>query len=59
MEEEDLKLTDLIGVDTLQLIQDTFCDMCNIAIGITDENGVMVTEGAMASDFCQNYNKKS
>ena len=57
--EEGIKLTDLISVDTLQLIQDTFCDMCNIAIGITDENGVMVTEGAMASDFCQNYNKKS
>ncbi len=59
MEEEELKLTDLISVDTLQLIQDTFCEMCNIAIGITDEDGVMVTEGAMASDFCQNYNKKS
>ena len=59
MEGEELKLTDLISVDTLQLIQDTFCEMCNIAIGITDENGVMITEGAMASDFCQNYNKKS
>ncbi len=59
MEEDTLKLTDLIDVDMLQLIQDTFCDMCNIAIGITDENGVMITEGAMASDFCQNYNKKS
>ena len=34
-EEELLKLTDLISVDTLQLIQDTFCEMCNIAIGIT------------------------
>lgn len=59
MDEEQVKLTDLISIDTLQLIQDTFCEMCNIAIGITDENGVMITEGAMASDFCRDYNKKS
>jgi len=59
MDEEHVKLTDLIGIDTLQLIQDTFCEMCNIAIGITDENGVMITEGAMASEFCRDYNKKS
>lgn len=59
MDEEQIKLTDLIGIDTLQLIQDTFCEMCNIAIGITDENGVMITEGAMASEFCRDYNKKS
>lgn len=60
MEDETLKLTDLISVDTLQLIQDTFCEMCNIAIAITDENGVWVIDGGkVSSDFCLNYNKKS
>lgn len=59
METEELKLTDLIEVDMLQMIQDAFCDICNIAIGITDGNGVMLTKDTLASDFCQNYNKKS
>ncbi len=57
--DEELKLTDLISVETLQLIQDAFCQVCNIAIGISDENGVNVTKDTLASDFCLNYNKKS
>jgi len=56
---DDIKLTDLISVETLQLIQDSFCEICNIAIGISDENGVNVTKDTLPSDFCLNYNKKS
>ncbi len=56
---DDIKLTDLISVETLQLIQDSFCGICNIAIGISDENGVNVTKDTLPSDFCLNYNKKS
>ena len=59
MDQNELKLTDLISVETLQLIQDAFCDVCNIAIGIADENGVNITKDTLASDFCLNYNKKS
>lgn len=58
MEDEELKLVDLIDVDTLQRIQDAFCDMCNVAVGISDENGVLVTESKTSSDFCGKYNKK-
>ena len=58
MEEEELKLVDLIDVDTLQRIQDAFCDMCNVAVGISDENGVLVTEDKTSSVFCGKYNKK-
>ena len=57
--EEKIKLTDLISVDTLQKIQDAFCDICNIAIGISDAEGVAITKDTMPSDFCLNYNKKS
>ncbi len=57
--DDELKLTDLISVETLQMIQDAFCGVCNIAIGICDETGVNVTKDTMTSDFCLNYNKKS
>ena len=58
MEEEELKLIDLISVDTLQSIQDAFCEMCNVAVGISDENGVLLTETKVTSEFCA-YNKAS
>lgn len=59
MEEGKLKLTDLIDVDTLQSIQDAFCEMTGIAAGVSDADGVMVTRDTMSTDFCLNYNKKS
>jgi len=59
MEEEELKLVDLIDVETLQSIQDAFCDMCNVAVGISDENGVLLTETKTSSEFCGKYNKRS
>lgn len=57
--EEKIKLTDLIDVDTLQKIQDAFCEMTNIAAGISDANGVALTKDSISSNFCMNYNKKS
>ncbi len=56
---DELKLTDLLSVELLQTIQDTFSDMCNLAIGISDAEGVLVTKDTLSSDFCLNYNKKS
>ncbi len=56
---DEIKLTDLISVETLQMIQDAFCDVCNIAIGISDEKGVNVTKDTLPSEFCHNYNKRS
>ncbi len=57
--EDELKLTDLISVETLQRIQDAFSEMTNLAIGIADADGVLVTKDTNSSDFCMNYNKKS
>lgn len=59
MQETELRLTDLIDVDTLQRIQDAFCEMTNIAAGVSDVDGVMVTQDTMSTDFCLNYTKKS
>ncbi len=56
---EELKLTELISIETLQMIQEAFCDVCNLSIGISDENGVNITEDTLPSEFCGNYNKKS
>lgn len=57
--EEELKLTNLINLKSLQLIQDAFCDICNISVSIRDENGINITKPSMASEFCTEYNKKS
>ena len=38
--EDEIKLTDLISVNSLQVIQDAFCDICNISVSICDEDGV-------------------
>ncbi len=57
--EEDLYITDLIDSETLQQVQEAFCELSNIAAGIADTNGVAVTKDSISSDFCMNYNKKS
>ncbi|MBO5278191.1 MAG: PocR ligand-binding domain-containing protein [Lachnospiraceae bacterium] len=57
--DKELRLTDLIDVNILQRIQDAFCEMTNIPSGVSDIDGVMVTQDTMSSDFCLNYNKKS
>ena len=57
--EEDLYITDLIDENTLQQIQDAFCELSNIPAGISDTDGVAVTKDSISTDFCMNYNKKS
>ncbi len=59
METEELRLTELISTDTLQSIQDSFCEICNVAIGIADVDGVMLTKDTLGSEFCCEYVKKS
>lgn len=57
--EEEVHLTDLIPVETLQKIQNSFSKMARMAALITDENGDPLTEGSNFSDFCMNYCRKS
>ncbi len=51
----NLNLTDLIDVETLRLIQDSFSSMAGIASLITDKDGLAITEGAHYSEFCAKY----
>ncbi|MDE7247996.1 MAG: PocR ligand-binding domain-containing protein [Lachnospiraceae bacterium] len=53
--EDELNLTDLIDVETMQKIQDAFSDMTGIAAMITDVRGNMLTRPSGFSDFCQNH----
>lgn len=55
----NVKLTDLIDVETLQEIQDGFAKLTGMAALTTDENGDAVTQGSNFTDFCMNYTRKS
>ena len=57
--DEEIQLTDLIPVETLQKIQDSFSKMARMASLTTDENGIPVTEGSNFSEFCTNFCRKS
>lgn len=57
--DEKIHLTDLIPVETLQKIQDSFSKMARMAALTTDENGSPITKGSNFSDFCTNYCRKS
>ncbi len=57
--EDKLQLTELIDIETLQLIQDTFAGITGVTIGISDANGVNVTRDTHSTEFCLNFNKKS
>lgn len=53
--ETDFNLTDLIDLETLRLIQDSFSSMTGIASLITDKDGIAITEGSNFSEFCSKY----
>lgn len=55
----NLKLTDLIDVQTLQEIQDGFSNATGMAALTTDENGTPVTQGSNFTDFCMELTRKS
>ena len=57
--DEEIHLIDLIPVETLKKIQDSFSKMARMAALTTDENGIPITEGSNFSDFCMNYCRKS
>ncbi|MGN0638120.1 MAG: PocR ligand-binding domain-containing protein [Huintestinicola sp.] len=57
--DEEIHLTDLIPVETLQKIQDSFSKMARMAALTTDENGIPITEGSNFSEFCMNYCRRS
>lgn len=57
--EEELYLTDLISVETLQHVQDAFAAMTGMAALTTDADGIPVTKGSNFTDFCMKYARES
>ncbi len=51
--ENELSLIDLIDADTLHTIQQAFCDMTEMAAGISDPQGIRVTAHCNENKFCQ------
>ncbi|MGN1480538.1 PocR ligand-binding domain-containing protein [Porcipelethomonas sp.] len=56
---DNLKLTDLIDVKTLQDIQDGFSNTTGMAALTTDADGTAVTKGSNFTDFCMELTRKS
>ena len=59
LDEDELKLTDLIDVKVLQEIQDAFSDMTGMAALTADKNGMAVTKGSNFTDFCMKHTRQS
>lgn len=55
----DIKLTELIDVETLQQIQDGFSKLTGMAALAIDADGMAVTKGSNFTDFCVGFTKKS
>lgn len=57
--DDELYITDLISVDILQKLQDSFSNMTGMAALTADKSGFAVTKGSNFTDFCTNYTRKS
>ncbi len=51
--ELELNLIDLIDADTLSTIEQAFCDMTEMAAGISDQHGTPITAHCNTSAFCR------
>ena len=56
---EQLHLTELLDMEILKRIQNSFSDAEGISTGISDENGIALVEHVSNCDFCSKYTKKS
>ena len=56
---EEINLTDLVDVDMLQMLQDSFSMLTGMASLTTDRYGVPVTTGSRFSDFCMKHTRMS
>ena len=53
----DIQLTDIFDVSLLQKLQDSFFETTGISCGISDANGVAITEHRSCNNLCNNsYN---
>ena len=56
-EKNELYLTNLIDIETLQMIQDAFSNLTGMAALTTDIHGAAVTRGSKFTDFCMLYTR--
>ena len=54
-----IKLTDLISVEVLQRIQDSFSEAVGMAALTTEADGTPVTKGSNFTDYCMKYTRCS
>ena len=59
IEDENLQLAEIFGLESLQQLQDSFYKMTPMAMGFSDEKGVGLTTHATKHDFCAKYTKGS
>ena len=59
MDVDNVYLTDIIDIDVLQKIQDSFASMTGMACIISDAYGVAVTGGSNFCDFCSGLTRVS
>lgn len=51
--QSELNLIDLIDADTLNTIEQAFCEMTEMSAGISDPEGIPITTHCNASEFCR------
>ncbi|MDE5778648.1 MAG: PocR ligand-binding domain-containing protein [Lachnospiraceae bacterium] len=56
---QELRLVDLIEVEMLQKIQDSFSNLTGMAALTTDSDGTPITKGSGFTEFCMKYTRKS
>jgi signal transduction histidine kinase/CheY-like chemotaxis protein/HPt (histidine-containing phosphotransfer) domain-containing protein len=56
---ENIRLTDIIQLDMLQSMQDSFCRITHLGAWITDEKGQRLTEPRLRHEFCSKYTMSS
>ncbi|MBQ6806606.1 MAG: PocR ligand-binding domain-containing protein [Lachnospiraceae bacterium] len=56
---ENIRLVDLVKIETLQQLQDAFSNMTGMAALTTDEFGVAITKGSNFSDFCTLFTRQT
>lgn len=55
----NMHLSELLDMESIQLIQDSFSKMTGMASVLTDENGVAITKGSNFGCFCNELTRKS
>ncbi len=55
----DIQLTELVDIDMLQRVQESFSKMTGMAALTTDANGKAITKGSNFSDCCMEFVRKS